>query len=135
MADYTPPSGDAVDFTFEGGYSAPDGDSVNLLFGIVADVDLPAGSPSRSTFYSDTGFDRTIVKWSSSAAGQFRVEMGGTGANTGDLIASGACAADQNMITEITYAQVAAAGSFAGEDTYRFNIYVKSSDDIWTPYE
>jgi len=135
MADYTPPDGDAVNFEFEGGYSAPDGDAVNLLFGVVADVDLPAGSPSRSTFYSDTGFDRTIVKWTSSAGGQYRIEMGGTGANTGDLITSGACAADTEMVTTITFAQISAASGYSGAGQYRFNIYVKSSDDIWTPYE
>ena len=135
MADYTPPSGDDVDFSFSGGYSAPEGDNVNLLFGIVADIDIPPGSPSRlSTFYSDTGFERTIVRWTSSAAGQYRIEMGGTGAETGDLIATGTCAADTDMLNTITFADISGAAGYTGEGEYRFNIYVKSSDDIWTPY-
>lgn len=134
MADYTPPDGDAVNFTFEGGYSAPDGDDVNLLFGLVATVNNLDDSPSRLTFYSDTGFNRTIIKWTSDTAGEYRIEMGGTGANTGDLIAAGACPANTEMVNEITFSDISGAAGYTGEGEYRFNIYVKSSDDIWTPY-
>ena len=60
--------------------------------------------------------------------------MGGTGANTGDLIASGSCAADTEMVNTILFTDISGASGYSGEGEYRFNIYVKSSDDIWTPY-
>jgi hypothetical protein len=135
MADYTPPSGDSVNFSFTGGYSAPEGDAVHLLFGAVADVDLATNSPSRSTIYSDTGFDRTFVSWTSSITGEYRIEMGGSGANTGALLVGGVCIADQEMINEITYTDITTASGYEGAGEYRVNIYVKSSDDIWNVYE
>jgi len=129
---YTPPSGDAVNFSFTGGYSAPDGDQVHFLFGIVAVITI--NSVSRATIGNDDGFDRSVINWQSSAAGDYRVEMGGTGQSTGDLIESGTIPEDLPIETEISDTDITTASGYAGEQSYRFNIYVKSSDDIWTPY-
>ncbi len=38
MTTYSPPAGDAVDFTFEGSYVAPTGANVNFMFGVVFDL-------------------------------------------------------------------------------------------------
>jgi len=129
---YTPPDGDAVNFSFEGGYSAPDGDQVHFLFGIVAVITI--NSVSRSTIGNTTGFDKSIIDWQSSAAGNYRVEIGGTGANTGDLIESGLAGANAAIFTEVLDDDITTASGYSGEQAYRFNVYVKSSDDIWTPY-
>lgn len=132
MSTYTPPSGDAVDFTFTGGYTAPDGDDVNFLFGTVASI---VSSFALDAVYDEDGFDKLIIRWTSDGDGDYRIEMGGTGANTGDLMASGYCVADVEVETIVTYDEIAAAGSYSGDGTYRFNIYVKSEDDIWNLYE
>lgn len=129
---YTPPSGDAVNFSFAGGYSAPDGDQVHFLFGIVAVITI--NSVSRTTIGNSTGFDKSTIDWQSDAAGEYRVEMGGSGHHTGDLMESGTIPADIPYETEITDDDITTASGYAGEQAYRFNIYVKSSDDIWTPY-
>lgn len=129
---YTPPSGDAVNFSFEGGYSAPTGDQVHFLFGIVAVITI--NSVSRATVGNIDGFDRSVIDWQSSATGNYRVEIGGTGNNTGDLIESGSAAVDTPIETEVLDTDITTASGYAGEQSYRFNIYVKSSDDIWTPY-
>jgi hypothetical protein len=34
----------------------------------------------------------------------------------------------------ITAAMIMAAPGYTGAGTYRFNVYVKSTDDIWNPY-
>jgi hypothetical protein len=132
MSTYTPPSGDAVDFAFEGSYTAPDGDNVNFLFGLVASI---VSSFSLDAVYDEDGFDKVIIRWTSDIDGDYRVEMGGTGVNTGDLMASGYCIEDVEIENTVTYAEIAAAGGWTGVGTYRFNIYVKSSDDIWNLYE
>jgi len=129
---YTPPSGDAVNFGFEGGYSAPNGDEVHFLFGIVAAITV--NSVSRSIIDNDVGFDSSIVNWRSDATGEYRVEIGGNGHGTGDLIESGYIGADVNKDTEITDDDITTASGYDGEKEYRFNVYVKSSDSIWTPY-
>lgn len=136
MANYTPPSGDAVNFTFSGSYTPPSGDDVDLLFGTTATVTViePPESPSRLSFSGDTGFDRTTVKWSSDISGEYRIELGGSGANTGDLLAAGACVAGKEMQNTITYNDVTTASGYSGAGQYRINIYVKSEDDLWTPY-
>lgn len=129
---YTPPSGDAVNFSFEGGYSAPNGDEVHFLFGTVAIITI--NSVSRSTIDDGDAFDSSIINWQSSAAGEYRVEMGGSGHHTGDLIESGNIGASVARDTEVTDDDITTASGYAGEQAYRFNIYVKSVDDIWTPY-
>ncbi|RLA03961.1 MAG: hypothetical protein DRQ47_04185 [Gammaproteobacteria bacterium] len=134
MADYTPPAGDEVDFTFEGGYTAPAGDQVNFLFGLVATITI--SSVSRTTIYDDSlipGFDTSRIRWSSDTPGPYLIEMGGTGAETGDTLASGNAIADYGMEILITDELIEAAPSFTGSDSYQFSIYVKSSDNIWNP--
>ena len=132
MSTYTPPSGDAVNFTFAGGYSAPDGDDVNFLFGDVASV---VSNFSLDAIYNEDGFNKVFIRWTSDIDGDYRIEMEGTGANTGDLLASDYCVANVEMENEVTYTQIAAASNYSGNGTYRFNIYVKSVDDIWNLYE
>jgi hypothetical protein len=129
---YTPPSGDAVNFSFEGGYSAPNGDQVHFLFGTVAVITI--NSVSRSTIGNTAGFDKTIIDWQSSAAGEYSIEMGGSGVTTGDVMASGTIGANTAIETEITDDDITGAAGYSGEQEYRFNIYVQSSDGIWTPY-
>jgi len=132
MSTYTPPSGDAVDFTFTGGYTAPDGADVNFLFGIVASI---VSSFSLDAVYDDDGFDRVVIRWTSDVDGDYRIELGGTGAETGDLLASGYCPADVENENVITFNEISAAGNYTGFGTYRFNIYVQSADGIWNLYE
>lgn len=132
MSTYTPPSGDAVDFTFTGGYTVPDGDDVNFLFGTVASI---VSSFSLDTIYDDDGFDKVIIRWTSDAAGDYRIELGGTGAETGDLLASGYCVASVENENIVTFDEISAAGNYTGFGTYRFNIYVKSEDNVWNLYE
>jgi len=132
MTTYTPPSGDAVDFTFSGGYTAPDGDAVNFAFGLIATV---VSSFSMTDVYDVDGFDQMVVRWTSDIDGTYRIEMGGTGVNTGDLLASGSCIANLEVENIITFAEISAASGYTGVGDYRFNIYVRSSDGIWTFYE
>lgn len=61
--------------------------------------------------------------------------MGGTGVNTGDLMSSGKCIGGVEFEDNITLAIIEAANSYTGVGTYRFNIYVKSFDNIWNLYE
>ncbi len=128
---YTPPSGDSVDFTFSGGYTAPQGDDVELVFGIVAKVTVEASSDK---LYPDTGFNKTILKWTSTESGEYRIELGGTGVTTGDLLKTGVCRANKQVTSVITSSDVTNAASYAGFGQYRINVYVKSSDDVWTMY-
>jgi hypothetical protein len=132
MSSYTPPAGDEVDFTFSGGYTPPDGDAVNFAFGLIASV---VSSFSMSDVYDSDGFDQMVIRWTSDIDGTYRIEMGGTGVNTGDLLASGSCIANLEVENIITFAQISGASSYTGEGSYRFNIYVRSSDGIWTFYE
>jgi len=136
MADYTPPAGDEVDFSFSGDYDAPSGGNVNFLFGIVAVITV--NSVSRDTIYDDAvapDWDTSIIKWSSSVDGDYRIEMGGTNANTGDLIEAGRTYADFEYSSYLEDEDITTASGFSGNTGYRFNIYVKSEDDIWSPYE
>ena len=126
MSSYTPPAGDEVDFTFSGGYA------VNFAFGLIASV---VSSFSMSDIYDADGFDQMVIRWTSDIDGTYRIEMGGTGVNTGDLLASGSCVGDLEVENIITFAQISGASSYTGEGSYRFNIYVRSSDGIWTFYE
>jgi hypothetical protein len=132
MSTYTPPAGDAVNFTFSGDYTAPDGDAVNFAFGLIATV---VSSFSMSDVYDEDGFNQMVVRFTSDIDGTYRIEMGGTGVNTGDLLASGACIGDLEVENTITVTQIKAATSYSGYGEYRLNIYVKSTDDIWTFYE
>jgi len=132
MADYTPPAGNDVDFSFDGGYSAPSGDGVNFLFGTVAEV---VSEASMEVVYDEAGLSSVIIRWTSTETGDYKIEMGGTGVTTGDLLASGHCIADMEMENVLTATAIKAATSYTGDGSYRFNIYVKSSDEIWTPYE
>lgn len=132
MTTYTPPTGDAVDFSFSGGYTAPAGDKVNFAFGLIATV---VSSFSMTDIYDEDGFDQMVIRWTSDIDGTYRIEMGGTGVNTGDLIASGICIGNLEVENIITMAQISAASEYDGAGTYRLNIYVKSMDDIWTFYE
>jgi len=129
---YTPPAGDAVNFSFTGGYSAPNGDEVHFLFGTVGVITI--NSVSRATIGDIDGFDRSIINWQSDIAGEYVVEMGGSGHDTGDLLESGSIPANTPYETEITDTDITTASGFVGEASYEFNIYVKSEDDIWTPY-
>lgn len=132
---YTPPSGDNVDFTFQGGYVPPPGDNVDFLFGTVAVITID--SISRNTIYDDQaleGFNSSVIRWRSSAPGPYRIEMGGGGVGTGDLLKSGNTFANFSVRTELTDADIEGATTFSGAGSYRFNVYVKSDDEIWTPY-
>ena len=136
MADYTPPAGDDVDFTFTGDYTAPAGDDVDLLFGDVANIVVV--SVSRTEVYSSSvapGFDSTTVIWTSDLGGPYVMEMGGTGYGTGDTLVSGTVTYNVEMETTITDDMIEGASSYAGSDTYRINIYVQSEDDIWNPQD
>jgi hypothetical protein len=133
---YTPPAGDNVDFTFTGGYTPPAGDGVDFLFGVVALVTID--SVSKNKIFDDAlnvGQNKAVVRWHSTAAGPYRVEVGGTGANTGYLALSGNTFANFSIRNEITDTILEEATSFSGTGSYRFNVYVKSEDDIWTPYQ
>ena len=132
MSTYTPPAGDAVNFTFSGDYTAPDGDAVNFAFGLIATV---VSSFSMSDVYDEDGFNQMVIRFTSDIDGTYRIEMGGTGVNTGDLLASGSCIGNLELENTITVAQIKAAGSYSGYGEYRINIYVKSTDNIWTFYE
>lgn len=132
MATYTPPDGDDVDFSFAGSYTPPAGDSTHFLFGTVAVITI--GNISRELVYNDTGFRTSIVRWSSDIDGEYRIEIGGTGVNTGALIASGNVIGSYEMETAVDYTDITTASGYAGEGDYQFNVYVKGSDDIWTPY-
>ncbi len=132
MTTYTPPAGDAVNFTFSGDYTAPDGDAVNFAFGLIATV---VSSFSMSDVYDEDGFNQMVVRFTSDIDGTYRIEMGGTGVNTGDLLVSGACIGDLEVENTITVAQIQSAVSYSGYGEYRLNIYVKSTDNIWTFYE
>jgi len=130
---YTLPAGDAVNFGFEGGYSAPSGDGVNFLFGIVGVITI--NSVSRSVIGNTDGFDKSIINWQSSAAGEYRIEMGGSGHHTSnDVMETGNAPASSEIETEITDTDITTASGYTAPGSYEFNIYVKSTDDIWTPY-
>lgn len=132
---YTPPAGDAVYFEFEGDYTSPAGDDVNFLFGVVAVITVD--SISRTKLFDDLlydGFTTTVIKWRSSADGSYRVELGGTGVSTGSLIETGNTFSNFVVNTTITDSDIEGATTFSGTGTYLFNIYVKSDDGIWTPY-
>ena len=93
---YTPPSGDNVNFDISGSYTPPNGDAVHFF---KVDSEEPSISPevtihsvSRNKIFSNSlrvGFDRTIVKWSSNVTGDYRIEIGGTGVNTGSIFRNG----------------------------------------------
>ena len=129
---YTPPSGDAVNFSFEGGYSAPTGDSVHFLFGIAGVITI--NSTSRTVVSDDVGFDTCTVNWQSSAAGDYRVEVGGSAHHTGGLAESGTIGEAVSIDTDLFHTDITTWSGYTGPDSYEINIYVKSSDDIWTPY-
>lgn len=133
---YVPPPGDDVDFTFQGGYVPPSGDDVDFLFGLVATITIE--SISRNKIYDDqvhSGFTTSVVRWKSSASGPFRMELGGDGVSTGHLIKEGNTFGNFIVRTDITDADIEAATTFSGAGSYRFNIYVKSADNIWTPFD
>lgn len=127
MADYTPPDGDDVNFSFTGSYSVPDGDDVNFYFGLVATISM--FDPSRFTVYSGTA-DTTILRWRSDIDGDYRVRVGGTDYSDGYLYDSGWVPADYIMTHEFTVDDFISASLGAGE--HEINVYVLSSDDIWS---
>jgi len=132
---YTPPAGDNVDFTFQGGYTPPAGDNVNFLYGSVAENTID--SISRNYVLDDAvhdGYVTSVIRWHSSLGGPYRVEMSGSGVSTGDLVKSGNTFANFVVRTEISDSDIEGATTFSGAGTYRFNVYVKSADNIWTPY-
>lgn len=135
MATYTPPAGNAVNFTFASGYTPPAGNDVDFYFGIVAVITVD--SISKNTIYDNSaqpGFNSSVIRWHSDIDGPYRIELGGSGANTGGLIKSGNTLSNFVIRTDITDATIESAPTYSGTGSYRFNIYVKSSDDIWTPY-
>lgn len=132
---YTPPAGDSVNFGAGGDYTPPAGNEVDFLFGEAATITIE--SISRNTIFDDqisSGFNTSVIRWKSSAGGPYRIEIGGAGAETGDLIRSGNTFADFVIRTDITDADIEGAATFSGAGSYRFNVYVKSDDDVWTPY-
>lgn len=132
---YTPPAGDSVNFGASGDYTPPAGNDVNFLFGTAAYITIQ--SVSRSTIYDDAavpGFNTAVVRWKSSVDGPYRIEIGGSGAETGYLVKSGNTFADFSVRTDITDTTIEGATTFSGAGSYRFNVYVKSEDDVWTPY-
>lgn len=136
MATYTPPNGNAVNFTFLSGYTPPFGDNVDFYFGIIAIVTVD--SVSRNIIYDDAvqpGFDSSTIRWHSDLDGYYRIELGGVGVNTGSLIKYGNTLSGFVIRTDISDETIEAANTFSGTGSYRFNIYVKNSDDIWTPYD
>ena len=130
---YSPPDGDNVNFEFPGDYTPPVGDHVNFLFGVVACVTIE--QVSRETLTNQIGFDTSIIRWASSASGPYRIEIGGSDRTFGGLVDSGYCATDGSINTEIQDDDVTTWSGFTGAGSYRFNVYVKSVDDIWTPYD
>jgi hypothetical protein len=130
MADYTPPAGDDVNFSFTGAYEVPDGDDVNFLFGLVATISM--FDPSRYNMY-DGDADTTILRWRSDIEGEYRVRIGGTDHTNGYLYDEGWVPAEYIMMHEFTVADLqAAAGVYTGPGSYNINVYVKSSDNIWS---
>ncbi len=129
---YTPPAGDAVNFSFEGGYSAPAGDAVHFMFGIVAVITV--NSVSRSTISDDAGFDRATVNWQSNITGPYSFEIGGSGRNTGGIVETGYVAAASAIDTEVVYTDITTWSGYGSPGSYRFNIYVMSTDNLWNPY-
>lgn len=140
---YTPPAGDNVDFDLSGTYTPPQGDEVDFFFtqGDEEPLTTPVVtilSVSRNKLYSNSlriGFDRTIIKWSSDSKGDYRMEIGGTGANTGTLFRSGRTLANFVYRTVIRNNELEESDAFEGDGQYRFNIYAKKyNGDDWTPY-
>jgi len=134
MADYTPPAGDDVDFTFTGDYTAPAGNHVNFIFGTVAEVVV--SSVSRTNVYGSSvmpGLDDTRVIWASSLEGPYVMELGGSGYGTGDVLVSGTVTYNLDMETVISGSMLEAASSYDGSGTYQINIYVQSDEGIWNP--
>jgi len=132
---YTPPLGNDVDFSFQGGYISPTGNNVDFLSGIVAAITI--GNVSRDIIYDDqilTGFDTSVVRWQSSASGAYRMEVGGDNVGTGYLVKSGNTTRHLSIKTNLTDTDIEGVTTFSGEGVYRFNIYVKSVDDVWSPY-
>jgi len=129
MADYTPPAGDDVNFSFTGGYEVPDGDDVNFLFGLVATISM--FDPSRYTLYDNESADTTILRWRSDIEGDYRVRIGGTDHTNGYLYDEGWVPAEYIMKHMFTTADFIAAGLGAGD--HSVNVYVLSEDGIWSP--
>lgn len=129
MADYTPPAGDDVNFSFTGGYEVPDGDDVNFLFGLVATISM--FDPSRYTLYDNESADTTILRWRSDIEGDYRVRIGGTDHTNGYLYDEGWVPAEYIMKHTFTTADFIAAGLGAGD--HSVNVYVLSEDGIWSP--
>jgi len=128
MADYTPPDGDDVNFSFDAGYDVPDGDDVNFFFGLVATISM--FDPSRYTVYSGTA-DTTILRWRSDIEGDYRVRIGGTDHTDGYLYDEGWVPAEYIMKHELTVADLVTAGLTPGD--HSINVYVLSEDGIWSP--
>ena len=133
MATYTPPAGDDVDFIFSGSYASPEGDEVDFIFGEVAIVTVTEAS--RSIMSDIAAFDTLRMRWYSSLDGEYRVEMGGNGHHTGDLMESGSCLSNLIVETFIDDTDVTTASGYGGEGEYKMNVYVKSADDVWNEYE
>lgn len=144
MADYTPPSGDNVDFTFQGSYTAPQGDDVDFSF---EDQSAPSTtatvtitSVSRYTIYSDSlipGFDQSIVQWTTDINGEYKIEIGGTGAGTGEVLVSGTAMTGITMENTITDEMLEATTTVSGggSGSYTISVYVKNDNDEWNPQE
>ena len=132
---YTPPAGDNVNITFLGGYTPPSGDNVDFISGVVAVITI--NSVSRNKIYDDqlsSGFNTSVVRWRSNLSGPYRIEVGGNGAESGYLLKSGNTLENFSVRTDITDATIEALPTFSGAGSYRFNVYVKSVDNVWTPY-
>ena len=129
---YNPPSPDNVNFSFIGSYTPPSGDNVNIIFGIVPQVTVV--EVSKSNIYDATvqpGFNATFIKWTSSVLGSYQIEIGGEEPSGGYIVASGTAIPGIVMENIITDTYIESATTFSGTGTYEFNIYVRSTENIW----
>ena len=127
---YTPPDGDDVNFVFQGDYTPPSGDGVDFYFGLVATIYLDG--QSRDSISDDSGFNNSILRWYSDISGDYRVELGGAEAFAGLLLEEGFCPANYTM-EYVLYDNVLTTWSgYSGAGSYSVNVYVKSSDNIWS---
>ncbi len=95
-------------------------------------------SVSRNKIYDDQlniGLNTSVVRWKSNLSGPYRIEIGGNNVETGSLLKSGNTLSNFSVRTDITDSDIEAATTFSGTGSYRFNVYVKSVDNVWTPYD
>lgn len=133
--NYTPPSGTIVDFDTVGTYAPDDGSGVDFIPSSTAVVTI--NSVSRDTILDDKlyeGRSDSVIKWSSSVGGAYRIEIGGNKVHTGYLADSGNVYAGLEVATVVEDTTIEAATTFSGSGSYEFNIYIKNNN-VWTSYK